>query len=82
MDFQQALKLCKRCGTASAKGDALRAMYADLIAFHHSFRPAASRPKLYRYLQRYPDDEIGERGHALLEDMGLACEIACAEAER
>lgn len=39
MDYKQALRECRRVGTAHATGDAYRAMCADMIAMMHGGKP-------------------------------------------
>lgn len=50
MTFKEAQKQCRKVGMAHASGDALRSMYAELIAQHHF---AIGNPeKFYEHLRR------------------------------
>ena len=67
MKYKDALKQCKRVGTAHAGGDALRAMYAGLIALSHGGDPAV----YYGWLQRnVPGDDcaIAAKARELIRD--------------
>lgn len=78
MTFNEAKKQCRKVGTAHAQGDALRAMYAELIAQHHF---AIGNPeKFYVHLQGVADNEqaITERGRELLRDSNAALDVALA----
>lgn len=59
--FKDAKKLLKRVGTAHAEGDALAAMYAELIALHH----AGNVEKYYVYLCGSDGTSEGIRAMAL-----------------
>jgi hypothetical protein len=49
MTFKEAQKQCRKVGTARARGDALRAMYAELIAF--KWYAIGNAEKFYAHLQ-------------------------------
>lgn len=74
MTYKQALKECKRVGTAHATGDALRAMYAGLLELQHG-------GAVERYYQRLQviapgtDEEIGEASRALLRSRKKAWDV-------
>jgi hypothetical protein len=78
MTFREAKKACRKVGTAHAQGDALRAMYAELIAQHHF---AIGNPeKFYAHLQTVAQTEqaITERARALLRDSNAALDVVLA----
>ena len=66
--YKQALKECKRVGIAHASGDALRAMYAGLIALHHG----GSAEKYYAVIPQATDQEIAEYSRSLMRDRAKA----------
>lgn len=74
MTFKEAKKECKRVGTSHAQGDALRAMYADLIAMHHY---AVGNPeRFYSHLQGFDGEKaITDRARELLRDSGKALDV-------
>jgi hypothetical protein len=78
MTFKEAKKQCRRVGTAHAQGDALRAMYAELIASR--WYAVGNPEKFYMYLQSVADDEraIANEARALLRDSSLALDVALA----
>lgn len=67
MTFKEALRACKKVGTNHAEGDALRAMYANMIAWHW---PAfqLDGAKFYAHLLTMADSEIANEAHRLLRD--------------
>lgn len=63
LDIKEARKQLKRTGTSKATGDALRFMYANLIAFHVRLSVKANSiawpiPEIYEALGNYPDNKI------------------------
>ncbi len=63
LPIKEARKQLKTVGTSRAEGDALRFMYANLIAFHACLSSKANSinwpiPEIYTDLGRYPDDKI------------------------
>jgi hypothetical protein len=75
MTFKEAKKACRKVGTSHAQGDALRAMYADLIAFQ--WFAIGNPEKFYAHLQSVADDEraITERARELLRDSNAALDV-------
>lgn len=74
MTYKQALKECKRVGTAHATGDALRAMYAGLLEVQHG----GAAEQYYLGLQDYAqgtDTEIAEVARTLLRDRAKAWSV-------
>lgn len=72
MTFKEAKRECRRVGTSHATGDALRAMYAELIVLNHPGLNQHSAPKFYEHLQTLGDDDaITHRSRELLRN-GLA----------
>lgn len=66
-EYKAATKQLKRVGTAHASGDALRAMYADLLVFHHGGRATT----YFAWLQGHAlgdDKAISEAARELLRD--------------
>lgn len=59
--FIEAKKVLKRVGAAHAQGDALAAMYAELVALHHG----GSVEKYYQYIGMPDETEAGIRARAL-----------------
>lgn len=57
MTFTEAKKQCRCVGTAHASGDALRAMYAELIVVTHPGLNQYSQERFYTYLQGCINDE-------------------------
>lgn len=80
MTFKEALKACRKVGTAHAQGDALRAMYADMIAF--KWYAIGNPDKFYRHLQGFADDEksITDEARRLLRDHVAALDAMLAQA--
>ncbi len=63
IDIKDARKELKRVGTAHAKGDALRFMYANLLAFEQGLSVTANSinwpiPDLYAVLGKANNDSI------------------------
>ncbi len=63
LTIQEARKELKRVGTSHAEGDALRFMYANMLAFEHRMSVDPLNTKwpvncLYEHLQGTPDGEI------------------------
>jgi hypothetical protein len=77
MTFKEAKKQCRKVGTAHAQGDALRAMYAELIAFQQAVT-GGSAEKFYAHLQTVADDAIAESARELLRDHWKALDVALA----
>lgn len=77
LTFKDAKKECRRVGTSRAQGDALRAMYADLIAMHHF---AIGNPeKFYAHLQAFDTERaITDRSRELLRDSNVALDVILA----
>lgn len=79
MTFKEAKKQCRKVGTAHAQGDALRAMYADLIAL--KWFAIGNPEKFYHHLQQMPDEKvITDEARALLRDSGKALDAMLAQA--
>lgn len=77
MTFKEAKKQCRKVGTAHASGDALRAMYADMIAF--KWYAIGNPDKFYQHLQTMADDEaIEQEARELLRDHGKALDAMLA----
>ena len=75
MTFKEAKRACRKVGTSHAQGDALRAMYAEMIAQRHF---AIGNPeKFYIHLQGVAGNEraIAERARELLRDEWAALDI-------
>jgi hypothetical protein len=78
MTFKEAQKQLRKVGTSRAQGDALRAMYAEMIAQRHF---AIGNPeKFYAHLQAVAHSEqmITERARELLRDSDLALCVVLA----
>ena len=63
LDIKDARKELKRVGTSKAEGDALRFMYANLVACQACLSSKANSinwpiPEIYEGLGSYPDDKI------------------------
>jgi hypothetical protein len=72
LTYKQALKTCKRVGTAHATGPALCAMYAGLIELQHGGSPE----RYYTYLQTTGDDNgIAVSARKLLRDRAKAWDV-------
>jgi hypothetical protein len=78
MTFKEAKKQLHKVGTSRAQGDALRAMYADLIAF--KWYAIGNPEKFYAHLQAVAHDEkaIYERARELLRDHYAALDVVLA----
>lgn len=78
MTFNEAKRACRKVGTAHAQGDALRAMYAELIA--QRWYAIGNPEKFYAHLQTVADDEqaIAERARELLRDSNMALDVVLA----
>ena len=69
MTFKEAKKQCRKVGCANAQGDALRAMYAELIVTTHPGINQHSAEKFYEHLQCYPSDAgVTDRARQLLRN--------------
>lgn len=75
MNFKEAKKECRKVGTAHATGDALRSMYAELVAVQ--WPAIGNAPKVYEYLQRETGDDksVYELSRELLRDHSKALDI-------
>lgn len=63
MNIKDAKKLLKKTGTSKATGDAVRFMFANLIAFEIGLSIAGNStdwpiPEIYADLGKYPEDEL------------------------
>lgn len=78
MTFKEAKKACRKVGTAHAQGDALRAMYAEMIAF--KWYAIGNPEKFYAHLQTIADNEkaITDEARALLRDSNAALDVILA----
>lgn len=78
LNYKDALKACRKVGTAHAQGDALRAMYADMIAF--KWYAIGNAEKIYTYLQSVPSDErtITDAARELLRDSNKTLDVVLA----
>lgn len=78
MTFKEAKKACRKVGTAHAQGDALRAMYAEMIA--QRWFAIGNPEKFYAHLQGVADDEraITDRARELLRDSNAALDVVLA----
>lgn len=71
LTFKEAKKACRKVGTSRASGDALRSMYAEMIAF--KWYAIGNPEKFYRHLQSSAtDDDITNEARRLLRDHGEA----------
>lgn len=76
MTFNEAKKQCRKVGTAHVSGDALRAMYAELIVVMHPGINQHSAEKFYEHLQGYQDDSaITDRSRELMRDGFAAADV-------
>lgn len=76
MTFAQAMKECQRLGTAHATGDALRAMYARLVAQLHG----GDAQRYFVHLRGTTSDRETERSaRALLSDRAAAWDVLLGE---
>ena len=71
LDIKDARKELKRVGCSKATGDALRFMYANMIAFKQCLSNKANSidwpiPELYAKLSTIPDDQISEAACSML----------------
>lgn len=74
LTFKEAKKECRRVGTAHATGDALRSMYAELIA--ENWYAIGNPLKFYDHLQAFDSDkEIYMEARRLLRDHGEALDV-------
>lgn len=74
MTFKNALKLCKKVGTAHASGEALAAMYANLVNVQHG----GDAEKYYNYLIKNgldDDKKIIDLARELLRDRAKSWDI-------
>ena len=76
MTFKEAAKQCRKVGTAHAEGDALRAMYAEMIAF--KWYAVGNAEKFYQVLQAVADNAISDRARELLRDYEKALDAVLA----
>ncbi len=75
MNYTEAMKECRRVGTAHASGNALRAMYARLIAYHCCLAESTAS-QFYQHLQSHVDDTaITDEAQRLMRNPLDACEI-------
>jgi hypothetical protein len=74
--YKTALKQCHKVGTAHASGDALRAMYANLIAGMHG----GSAEKYFAHLQKHAahDPGIIDEARSILRNRETAWNILLA----
>lgn len=74
LSLAEARKQMRRFGTAHAHGDALRAMYVDLIVMKH----AGDATKYYAWFQGQPartDQEISKTARVLMRDRLVAWDV-------
>lgn len=77
--YTRALKQCQRVGTSHATGDALRAMYAKLVAQMHG----GDAERYYAYLESTAGDRATmEVARALLRDRATAWDVLMGIASR
>jgi hypothetical protein len=78
MTFKEAKKQLRKVGTSRAQDDALRAMYADMIA--QRWFAIGNPEKFYAHLQTVAQTEqaITERARALLRDNNAALDVVLA----
>lgn len=79
MTFKEAQKQCRKAGTAHAQGDALRSMYAELIA--QKWYAIGNPEKFYLHLQRVATDgeqAIANEARELLRDHAKALDVVLA----
>lgn len=78
MTFKEAKKQCRKVGTAHAQGDALRSMYAELIAM--KWPAIGNAERMYTHLQGVTDDEqsIASEARELLRDHTKALDVVLA----
>jgi tetraacyldisaccharide-1-P 4'-kinase len=77
MTFKEAKKACKKVGTSRASGEALAAMYADLIAF--KWFAIGNPEKFYNHLRELATDAaITDRARELLRDHNTALDVVLA----
>jgi hypothetical protein len=75
MTFNEAKRACRKVGTAHAQGDALRAMYAEMIASR--WYAVGNPEKIYIHLQAVTEDERAttDRARELLRDSNAALDV-------
>lgn len=73
MTFRDALKELRRRGTNHAEGDALRAMYAQLICF--SYWGRALEPKFYEHLQKFDGQAMIDEARELMRDHSRTADV-------
>jgi len=79
MDYKQALKTCAKIGMAHVTGEALAAMYAELIPLRHG----GDAEVYYRHLQRFfPDSAMLAEARRLLNDRAMAWEVLWQSGEK
>jgi hypothetical protein len=76
LPIKEARKELRRVGTSRAEGDALRYMYANLLAFHWGMSRKANSllwpiPVLYEHLGSVPDDEIEKVARQMMRSYSL-----------
>ena len=81
MTYKEAIKTLKLVGCAHAKGDALRAMYAQLVSFHCRVdgpKGAGDTTKaIYQHLQTLTTDRaIHQEADRFLSNPVLASDVA------
>lgn len=69
MKFKEALKICRKVGTAHATGDSLRAMYASLIALKWGMCAESTFSLLQRNAEN--DAEISALAQSILRDCDI-----------
>jgi hypothetical protein len=73
MNFREAKKACHKVGTSHAQGDALRAMYAEMINERNGF---IVPQRFYLHLRTFRTDaQIVEEARSLLRDNNKALEV-------
>lgn len=76
MTFKDAKKQCRKVGTAHAEGDALRAMYAEMLAF--KWYAIGNAERFYQVLGGVADSGISDRARELLRDHNAALDAVLA----
>jgi len=72
MTFKEAIKQCKKVGCAHATGDALAAMYANLVAQMHG----GKADLYYKFIcSKSNDSDITEASRTLLRDRAKAWDV-------
>lgn len=77
--FVSAYRKLKRVGTAHAKGDALRAMYAWLVVHHHPLGDTLA-PNVFRALVG-DDRQVHRQAQEMLSDWKKASDAAWGDRE-